>query len=267
MPPNIALIGGSGIYDFPAEKFSEKKIETPYGTAKISNYSLQKKNEFVFLARHGKEHSTPPHEINFRANIYALFKLGIRRIIATSAVGSLDRNLKPGQFALPNQFIDFTSKRPATFFDGDFSVTLPNKLTRTGVIHTDMTEPYCSELRQILGSSADKLDIQLHEQGVYVCTEGPRFETAAEIKAYKLLGGTMVGMTSATECILARELGMCYCTLALITNFAAGIQEAVSAEEVFKTFAKQTPKIQKLISKTIPKIPTGSFSCSCLPNK
>jgi 5'-methylthioadenosine phosphorylase len=257
----IGVIGGSGFYSFAEEQ--KKRLTTPFGVVTTYTTTIDKK-EVVFIPRHGKGHTIPPHLINYRANVYAMHLFGVTKIFATSAVGSMVKELPPGDFLLPNQFIDFTSKRPNTFFDGDFQVTLPNGSKRQGVVHVDFTEPYCPYLREVLFSSGEKIDLSLHNKGVYICTEGPRFETAAEIAAFKKMGGSVVGMTAASEGTLARELGICYATICLVTNYAAGMQKRVSAEEVFSLFEKKADDLQLLINQAIKNIDLTQKRCHCL---
>ncbi len=208
----IGIIGGTGFYNpnflDGATEYLEK---TRFGQVKIMMGSYKGK-QVAFIPRHGSKHSIPPHLINFRANIKALSQVGVHSIIASSAVGSLNPGLPPGSYVLPDQFLDFTRSRVSTFYDGE-----------QGVIHCDMTVPYCAELREALVASAAGQGLAIKNGSTYVCTEGPRFETAAEIKMFGLLGGDLVGMTSVPEVVLSRELGLCYATLGIVTNFAAGI--------------------------------------------
>jgi 5'-methylthioadenosine phosphorylase len=249
MSEKIGIIGGSGFY-FLEEETIDKNVKTPFGNVTLELLDIAGK-EIVFLTRHGVKHSIPPHLINYRANIFAMFSMGVRRILSTSAVGSLLEEVKPGSFALPYQFIDFTKNRPNTFFDGKFSVTLPNGEKRQGVVHLDYTNPYSTNLRKVISESAEKLSIPIYKKGVYVCTEGPRFETPAEIEAFRKLGGTFVGMTSCSECVLARELDMSYATICIVTNYAAGMQEKISMDEVYAVFKEKISLIRKLITATI----------------
>lgn len=234
----LAFIGGSGIYNPEIlDKLESHKINTPYGIAHYKS-GIYKNKEVVFMARHGEKHTIPPHKINYRANIYALKQLGITAIISTSAVGSLNLKYKLGDFLLINQFIDMTKCRQNTFFDGEIF----------GVAHADMTEPYSIELRNLIYNEADKLNLSIYNEGTYVCTEGPRFETPAEIKMFKILGADVVGMTNIPECSLSREAGIAYSTIAMITNFAAGIsKEILTQKEVFECMKINFEKFRKLI--------------------
>ncbi|CAB49985.1 S-methyl-5'-thioadenosine phosphorylase [Pyrococcus abyssi] len=253
----VAVIGGSGVYDFPAENKRSVTVETPYGKVEVT-IGLVNGEEVAFLARHGKGHSIPPHKINYRANIWALYELGVERIIATSAVGSMNPNMRPGDFVILDQIIDFTVSRPRTFYDGEES---PHD--RKFVAHVDFTEPYCPEIRRALIAAAKELSLPYHPRGTYVCTEGPRFETAAEIKAYRILGGDVVGMTQCPEAILARELEICYATVAIVTNYAAGISgKKLTHSEVVELMNKKSKEIVALITKAIPLIPKER-NCPC----
>jgi 5'-methylthioadenosine phosphorylase len=250
----IAIIGGTGVYDPDIlEKVKQLQVETPFGEVSLTcgNYGGQ---EIAFMARHGSKHSIPPHLINYRANIWALKKLGVKKIIATTAVGSLNRKMKPGDFVLVDQFLDFTKGRSATFYEGG----------KRGVVHIDVTEPYCSQLRSILFEEGRKLGIMIHTQGTYVCTEGPRFETPAEIKMFSILQGDVVGMTNVPEVVLAREAEMCYATVSLVTNFAAGIAaQPLTHGEVLENMALSGQNIRKLIMAAIAIIPTSVGQCNC----
>ena len=259
----IGLIGGSGFYELKRELQIEH-VETPFGTAEVGLTKIGNK-EVTFLARHGRNHSIPPHLINYKANIYALYKLGVDRIISTSAVGSLLPDFPPGSFVLPEQFVDFTTNRPKSFFDGNFSITLHSGKTLKGVVHTDFSAPYCPDIRSTILAASKKVKAPIHNGGVYICTNGPRFETPAEIAAFRALGATVVGMTSVTECILARELGMCYATLCLVTNLAAGLQDRITIDEVFAIFEQKTPLLKAILETTIPSLAPSQKSCTCNP--
>ena len=249
----LAIIGGTGVYK--PEMFDELQtfeLETIYGRALLSTGKYNGV-EAAFLARHGTKHGTPPHKINYRANIAAIVKLGIKRVIATAAVGSLNQEMPPGSLVLLTQFLDFTKTRNSTFFDGGGA----------GVVHTDFTEPYCPDLNRLLLQAAGQIDIKLLHGGVYVCTEGPRFETPAEIKAYKLLGGDLVGMTNVPEVVLAREAGLCYSTVALSTNFAAGISsDKLSHSEVLDVMSQNIDSVRRLLMEFID-MPDQSGRCCC----
>lgn len=249
----IAIIGGTGVYDPKMlEDIREASLTTPYGmiTYKAGQYQGQ---EVIFIPRHGSGHTIPPHLINYRANIWGLKKLGVNIIMATTAVGSLNLAMKPGEFVLIDQFLDFTKNRQHTFYEGG----------ERGVVHVDVTDPYCPALRAVLSQAAASCDIGVHTSGVYVCTEGPRFETPAEIRAFAKLGGDLVGMTNVPEVVLAREAEMCYATISMVTNFAAGISDTpLTHTEVLETMAANTDNLKQLVMKTIELMGSKS-ACSC----
>ncbi len=235
----IAFIGGTGVYD--AGIFSHVTshvIGTPYGQAAYTS-GFYDGREMIFMARHGVRHTIPPHKINFRANIYALKKLGVSAIVSTTAVGSLNPRYRTGELVLCDQFIDMTKSRENTFFDGE----------HYGVAHLDMTEPFCGELRAAVAEAGMAAGVLLHPYGTYVCTEGPRFETPAEIRAYRMWGADVVGMTCVPECVLAREAEMCYATVSMVTNMAAGISaDPLTHQEVVDCMKKNVQSFRSLIS-------------------
>ncbi|MHA1971761.1 MAG: phosphorylase family protein [Candidatus Hodarchaeales archaeon] len=254
----ICVIGGSGIYDLLKEP-STIEVETPFAESPVKVYfqNIEGKEVF-FLPRHGGKHSIPPHKINFKANIFALHKLGITRVLSTNAVGSLNKNMKPGDYVILSDFIDFTY--PITFFDGKFVARFSGGFELKGVIHLDMTEPYCPEIREsFLRVLKDK---KHHSQGIYLRTMGPRFETPAEIYAIRQMGADVVGMTNPSEAILCRELGICYGTIAVITNFAAGMQKALSHQEVLDIFQSRVKEIKQLFFDVIKELP-AKRGCNC----
>lgn len=239
MSVRIAIIGGTGVYDPNIlSDIREERLDTPYGGIKVKIGRYQGK-EVAFMARHGEDHSVPPHLVNYRANIWGLRELGVKSIFATAAVGSLNMNMKPKQFVFVDQFLDFTKTRHQTF-------------TEVGVVHLDMTDPYCPELRLVLERAAKELGLGYHTTGTYVTTEGPRFETPAEIRMFKQLGGDLVGMTSVPEVVLAREAEMCYATIAMVTNFGAGISPTrLSHQEVVDVMAENAENLRKLAMQAI----------------
>ncbi len=253
MEIKTAVIGGTGVYD-PDILYGirDEKVTTPYGEVELKIGKYQDRS-VVFMNRHGEGHSIPPNMVNYRANIEALNRLGVKNILATAAVGSLNRHMQPGHLVFIDQFLDFTKFRQQTFFDGGAA----------GVVHTDMTEPYCPGLRTILSQAAQNLGLTHHNGGVYVCTEGPRFETAAEIKMYRMLGGDLVGMTGVPEAPLAREAEICYATIAMVTNFAAGISpDRLSHREVVDTMIQNGENIRKLLLEAITMI-GDDHECVC----
>lgn len=248
-----AIIGGTGVYDPRLlEDVREEQVSTPYGPIAVEVGTFEGV-EVAFMARHGKGHSIPPHKINYRANIWGLKALGVERVLATAAVGSLNPEMTPGHIVVVDQFLDFTKGRDHTFFDGG----------ENGVVHTDVTEPYCPELRAALSRCGRELGLDMHDRGVYVCTEGPRFETAAEIRAYRILGSDVVGMTNVPESTLAREAGLCYAAMAMVTNMAAGIsQDPLTHDEVVEVMAANTENVRRLALKAIRSL-TPERSCRC----
>lgn len=243
----IGIIGGTGVYEIVemGDEVETMVVETPYGKSpEISLFKLHDKN-VVFMPRHAKGHVNPPHMINYRANIYAMKEMGVKRIIATNAVGSLQLEIKPGDFLVPHDFLDFTKVREFTFYDSK-------------TVHIDITEPYCHDLRDILISSGNVI-----RDGVYVCTEGPRFETAAEVNIFRQFGGSIVGMTGIPEVILARELEMCYASICMVSNYAASISPSkLTIKEVFEIVEGKKEDLTKLIYNALAKVPSKR-ECPC----
>ncbi|MHB8076848.1 S-methyl-5'-thioadenosine phosphorylase [Desulfosporosinus fructosivorans] len=247
-----ALIGGTGVEHFTLTEQSVITVETPYGTVVPVVGNLGNR-ELVFMSRHGRDHATPPHLVNYRANIWALRKLGVQKIIATAAVGSLSPSFRLGELVLLDQFLDFTKSRPQTFYEGG----------KQGVLHVDMTEPYCSAVRQVIMDASEHLGFAVKNGACYVCTEGPRFETPAEIRMFQRLGADLVGMTSVPEVVLARELGMCYASIGMVTNEAAGIAtHPLTHAEVMGSMKKLGVKVAQLIQATL-ELWTIGQNCLC----
>ena len=248
-----AIIGGSGV-DVTAllGGLERRTVDTPFGGVDVETGSFQGQ-DVGFLRRHGPGHSVPPHRINYRANIWALQELGVERVLTTAAVGSLREEMGPGHFVIVDQFLDFTKQRVATFHEGG----------PEGVVHVDVTNPFCPELRALLVSHGTSLDLPVHDGGVYVCAEGPRYETAAEVRAFALLGGDVVGMTVVPEVVLARELGLCYANIASVTNIAAGLSdEPLSHEDVLQAQAAWAERLERLLTALLGDIPPER-SCPC----
>jgi 5'-methylthioadenosine phosphorylase len=256
----IAVIGGSGFYDFLSEP-ARKTIETPFGDVQVLLGPIAKQ-DVVFIPRHGTGHSIPPHKVNYKANIHALHQIGVKRIFASSAVGSCRLEFKAGDFMLLSSFLDLFHGSSITFFDGSTTIVGKDGIKISGVIHSDMSEPYCPQLRGLLLQVSESLDIPVHSRGVYAMSRGPRFETPAEIEALRRLGADVVGMTNVPEVVLARELGMCYVTVAVITNYAAGMQEQITHEEVTETFNRRISSLKSLLETTIERLPSEK-QCGC----
>lgn len=228
-----AIIGGTGVYDVSGETRSIV-VNTKYGDAYIDIVNFNKE-EIAFLARHGKGHSVPPHLINYRANMRALYDLGIKYVFATAAVGSCNESFAPGDVVVINDFLDFTKSRAITFYEGE-----------EGVIHTDMSAPYCKNLINRFYNAAKGISLEIKGEGVYACTEGPRFETSAEIKMYKMMGADVVGMTNVPEVILAKELGMCYAAVGIITNWCTGISgDEIALHDIKGAMDRNKEKVTK----------------------
>lgn len=209
-----AIITGTGIYDIPGFDFHPQTVATAYGDAFVNIGEIDG-FEMAFLARHGLDHSTPPHQINYRANIKALQILGVKHILATNAVGSINRDIPPMGLAVLTDFLDFTNNRPLSFFDGGDS----------GLAHTSMDTPYCPALNEKILHQASQFNLSIIKQSTYVATNGPRFETPAEIRMYSQFGGDLVGMTGVPEVVLAKECRMHYASVAYSINWAAGLEQ------------------------------------------
>lgn len=247
----IAIIGGSGFENFllNAEKL---RMKTRYGVVSTLFAGKVNAREVIFLCRHGPNHSVPPHRINYRANVFALHEIGVERIIAVNAVGAINRDFKPGDIVIPHDFVDFTKLRAVTFYD-DAPVT-----------HIDVSQPYCPEIRGLLIDNARKTGLQVWDKTVLVCTEGPRFETLAEIEVFRRLGCDVVGMTGIPEAVLARELEICYAPFCFVSNMAAGVQEGLTPFEVAKVSEKIMPKLRQALIWTVEALPIPRMgNCPC----
>jgi len=254
----IGIIGGSGLYEIPElTNISEHKIYTPYG-APSDNIIVGELGgkKIAFLARHGRGHKYPPHRVNYRANIWALKSLGVKWILSFSAVGSLREDYKPGEFVVPDQFIDMTKGiRPATFFE-------------EGVVaHVSMADPFCEHLRRIIIEAAKTISgLVVHERGTYLCIEGPRFSTRAESRIWKeVFKADIIGMTLVPEINLACEAELCYATVAMITDYDVWAEKPVTAEEVLRVMEENIEKAKKLLPRIVEKIPSKPLEelCSC----
>lgn len=224
-----AVIGGTGVYELAAEGYElrTETIDTPYGKTQIELAS-GRGAQIAFLARHGKGHAAPPHRINYRANIKALHMLGVDEILAACAVGAIKPELAVGDVVILRDFLDFTKSRVCTFFDGEDG--------RVG--HAEMSSPYCPELTEAFLREAPGHGVQVKGSAVYVCTEGPRFETAAEIQMFARLGGDVAGMTNIPESVLAKELGMCYAAVGMVSNMCTGVSGAIGGHDIASALAK-----------------------------
>jgi 5'-methylthioadenosine phosphorylase len=251
--PKVGVIGGSGLYQIPDLIIKEyKQLTTPFG-APSDTYMLGELSgrEVVFLPRHGFKHHIPPHRINYRANIWGFKELGVERIISISAAGGIEFDIRPGMIIIPDQIIDMTNGRKSTFYNGD------------EVVHIDFTEPYCPELRESLFRGGENSGTELRNSGIYLCTNGPRLETRAEIKMFSNMGVAIVGMTAMPEAALARETEICLAGVVVVTNYAAGIaKKMLTTTEVIETMREATTRIGNLLLGTFHLIP-GERRCPC----
>ncbi len=249
---DIAIIGGSGLYEQEMlEDAQEIKIYTPFGrTSDLITVGRYLGKKVAFLPRHARGHQIPPHKINFRANIWALKELGVKRILSSNACGSLQEKHAPGDILVIDQFIDRTKQRESTFFDGG------------QVCHISAADPFCPELGALLVKKGEELGLKLNKGGTYVCIEGPRFSTRAESKLFRQWGADVVGMTVFPECVLAREVEICYGSIALVTDYDVWAENPVSVEEIISTMKKNVDKAKKLFSSVIPEIKSDA-KCDC----
>jgi 5'-methylthioadenosine phosphorylase len=247
----IAIVGGTG-FESLFQGAPQVRLGTPYGIAPLLSIGKMDGKEVAFLQRHGPSHSVPPHRINYRANVYALFEMGVERIIAVNAVGAINRDFKAGDVVIPHDFVDFTKHRSTTFYD------------EAPVTHVDVSHPYCPEIRRLLVETARKAGLRVWDSAVLVCTEGPRFETPAEIEMLRRLGCDAVGMTGVPEVVLARELEMCYATLCYASNMAAGIQDRLTPLEVSRVSEQILPKLEQVLIATVRVLPPErEGNCPC----
>jgi 5'-methylthioadenosine phosphorylase len=250
----IGIIGGSGLYSMPGfTNVSEEHVETPFG-APSDAFELGELEgrKVAFLARHGRGHRILPSELNFRANIYAFKKLGVERILSISAVGSLKEEHKPGDFVLPDQFIDRTFQRVSTFF-GD------------GIVgHISFADPVCATVAKAAAEACEKVGVVGKLGGTYVCMEGPQFSTRAESKLYRSWGADVIGMTNLQEAKLAREAEICYATLAMVTDYDCWREghDAVTIEEIIAVSQKNAENACKVIRAAVAALP-AERTCAC----
>jgi 5'-methylthioadenosine phosphorylase len=251
----IGIVGGTGFYDL-ATGLKEIKVETPYGPPS-DKLVLGKigRRKVVFLPRHSKTHDLPPHQINYRANIWALASVGVKRIVTSHAVGSLQKDYHPGDFVILDQFVDRTKGRIDTFYDGQIAT------------HVSTAFPYCPQLRQLAIKEGQKLKLPLKEKGTVVVIQGPRFSTAAESAWFTQMGWQVINMTEYPEVALAREKEICFCTVAIVTDYDAGLVsggeiEPVNFQEILRLFQKNIHLAKKLILAIIKNWPQKT-TCAC----
>lgn len=251
--PEFGIIGGSGLYNIPGLEISEEILmDTPCG-APSGRYRIGSLSgrEIVFLARHGSGHTLQPHRINYRANILGFKEMGVKRLLSIGAVGGISERMKPGTIAVPDQIIDQTSGRIATFYDRD------------EVVHIDFTEPFCRDLRHYIMTASTHTDTAIADKATYICVNGPRLETAAEIRTFAGWGADIIGMTAMPEAALAREAEICYAGISVVTNYAAGISgERSITTEVKEIMLLSGEKIQSLL-KQVFLLDFGPPTCSC----
>ncbi len=251
----IGVFGGSGFYSL-LDRAREFAIDTPYGppSDRLTVGEIDGRR-VAFLPRHGRFHQYPPHSINYRANLWAMKELGVKRIIAPGACGSLQPDIEPGCFVVCDQFVDRTSGRAQTFYDGPLA------------IHVSTAEPYCPELRGLVAERAGELGITVRPAGTAVIIQGPRFSTKAESLWFTHMGWDVVNMTGYPEVTLARELELCYVNIALVTDWDAGVHaeagvKPVTADEVHRVFAENNQRLHDLLYALIPAIPAERH-CPC----
>lgn len=246
--PEIAVIGGSGFYEFLDDP-ETTVVDTPFGApaAPIAVGEVDGR-AVAFLPRHGRRHEYPPHRVNYRANLWALRSMGVRRVLAPCAVGSLRPELGPGAVVVPDQLVDRTTSRVQTYFD-------------EGAVHVGFADPYCPALRSsLLAGEPEAVD-----GGAMVVIEGPRFSTRAESQAYAAQGWSLVNMTGHPEAVLARELALCYAAVALVTDRDAGISsdEAVNMADVFAEFGRNVERLRGYLGRVVAALPVERDGCAC----
>lgn len=248
----IGIFGGSGFTSL-LEDYEEHEIETPYGTPSASLVVGEIAGRRVaFLPRHGRKHEFPPHKINYRANLWALREVGVVRVLAPTAAGSLQPHVKPGSFVISDQLVDRTSGRLQTYYDGPATT------------HVSLADPYCPQMRSVAAEQARARGIDVHERGTVVVIEGPRFATRAESKWYSAQGWEVINMTQYPEAALARELALCYCNISLITDYDVGLEgmPPVSVPEVIKVFNENNERLRDVLYRIVPALPRER-SCPC----
>ncbi|MGB2712034.1 MAG: S-methyl-5'-thioadenosine phosphorylase [Conexibacter sp.] len=247
----IGIIGGTGFYSF-FDDAEQHDVETPYGepSAAVSVGTIGER-AVAFIPRHGIDHRYLPHQINYRANLWALRALGVEQVVAPCAVGSLQAHLPPGAIAVPDQLVDRTGGRAQTYFSG-------------GLAHVPFADPYCPSGRATVFATAAAEQIAVEQAGAMVVIDGPRFSTRAESQWYAAQGWSLVNMTGHPEAVLARELGLCYTAIALVTDFDAGAdaESAVTQDEVVRIFEANLDTLRRLLAAVVPALPEER-TCPC----
>ncbi len=251
----LGVIGGTGLYEMPGlEILEERRLETPFGEPSdafvLGRLAGQ---DLVFLSRHGRGHKIPPHAINYRANIYGLKALGVTEVLAISAVGSMRKEIEPGDLVVVDQFFDRTKMRASTFFDKGL------------VVHVSLADPVCPRLSDLLFQAALETGATVHRGGTYLCIEGPQFSTRAESHIYRSWGVDVIGMTNFTEARLAREAELCFSTLALATDYDCWHEEEadVDAKAVLAVLADNARKAAGTVTALCRILPQSARTCRC----
>jgi 5'-methylthioadenosine phosphorylase len=251
---DVGVFGGSGFYSLLEGPLERLSVQTPFGAPSDELAVGELAGARVaFLPRHGARHQLPPHAINYRANVWAMAQLGVRRLIAPSAAGSLQPRIQPGHFVVCDQLVDRTYGRAQTFYDGPH------------VVHVSTADPYCPELRELSIATGRDLGITVHDRGTVVVIQGPRFSTRAESRWYAAQGWQVINMTQYPEVALARELGLCYVNISLITDMDTGIEpadEAVTVHDVLRVLHDNNDRVRELIGRLVPRLP-AERSCPC----
>ncbi|HTQ97360.1 MAG TPA: S-methyl-5'-thioadenosine phosphorylase [Candidatus Acidoferrum sp.] len=250
----IGVIGGSGLYSMAGlTNTREVRVKTPFGDPSDAFVvGTVEGKRVAFLARHGRGHRILPTELNFRANVYAMKLLGVQRIISVSAVGSLQEDLKPGQFLIPDQFFDSTKGRKSTFFGNGI------------VAHVTFDRPVCPQLSAVLGDACRAQSVPVHEKGTYICMEGPQFSTLAEAHFHRAMNFSVIGMTNVTEAKLAREAEICYSTIAMITDYDCWHpdHDSVTVATIIATLNQNATNAQNVLRQAIKSLP-AEHTCKC----
>jgi 5'-methylthioadenosine phosphorylase len=250
----IGIIGGSGLYQMAGlSEIEEVEVETPFGKPSDAyRLGTLEGRRVAFLARHNRNHTISPSELNFRANIYGMKKLGVEWILSASAVGSLKEELHPLDIVLPDQFYDRTKTRISTFFGDGL------------VVHVSFAHPVCSQLADVIERGAKDAGVPIKRGGTYVCMEGPQFSTIAESNTYRRNGADLIGMTNLPEAKLAREAEICYTTIALVTDYDCwhSQHDAVTVTEVIANLKKNTENAQQIIRSAVKRLPVDR-TCKC----
>jgi len=253
---DVGVFGGSGFYSLMQGDVEQVSVQTPFG-APSDTLAVGRIGDVrvAFLPRHGPHHRLPPHAINYRANLWAMAQLGVTRIIAPTAAGSLQRHVKPGEFVVCDQFVDRTYGREQTFYDGP------------RVVHISSADPYCPDLRTRSIEVGRELGIEVHERGTVVVIQGPRFSTRAESRWFSAQGWEVINMTQYPEVVLARELQMCYVNIALITDYDAGLEGEpgilpVTVSEIVDVLNANNERVRRLIELLVPRL-GAARTCPC----